>query len=105
MPWYDYQCDICTEIFEIEHPMEFTGAVLCPTCESGDVHKLILSCAAIKVRWRDPRSSSDVDGLVPKYMHAVTKRPQRERPKETAHDLEGFIDDAPEGRASASHSP
>jgi putative FmdB family regulatory protein len=84
---YDYQCNACTEIFEVKHPMNFKGVVLCPVCESGDTHKIILSCAAIKFAWRDPRSSSDALGLKPKYLGAVNRRPSR--PTETASDFGG----------------
>lgn len=88
MPFYDYQCNTCAEIFEEEHPMNLEGVALCPVCEGGDTHKVFLSCPAVKVAWRDPRSSSDVAGLQPKFLSAV-RRPRRPQPKVTASDLEG----------------
>ena len=86
--WYDYQCNTCTEIFEVKHPMDFKGVVLCPICESGDTHKIILSCAAIKIAWRDPRSSSNAAEMRPKYLGAV-QRQRPSRPRETASDFGG----------------
>lgn len=88
MPYYDYHCNICAEVFEEEHPMDFVGIVICPACDGGDTNKIFLSCAAIRIAWQDPRSSSDVSGLQPKFLSAV-RRPRRSRPTVTASDLEG----------------
>lgn len=85
---YDYICNTCAEIFEIRHPMDFKGVVLCPVCESGDTHRIFLSCAAIKIAWHDPRSSSDVSGLKPKFLGAVNRQ-RPSRPTETAGDFGG----------------
>ena len=84
MPAYDYQCEDCAEIFEKQHPMSGPlYPIQCPVCSSGNVHKVII-CPAITVAWRDPRSSSDVSGLIPKY-----HPPARGRPHETAEDFGG----------------
>ncbi len=84
MPAYDYRCEDCAELFEKRHPMAGPEyPVQCPVCQSGNVHK-VLFCPAITVNWRDPRSSSDVSGLRPKYIP-----PAQGRPRETADDFGG----------------
>jgi len=85
MAAYDYQCEDCWEIFEEEHPMSGPEyAVQCPVCQSGRVHKIFLSTPATRVAWRDPRSSSDASGLVPKY-----RPPTHRQPRATAGDYGG----------------
>ena len=86
MPAYDYLCDDCTELFEETHPMSGPEyPVQCPVCSSGNVRRVILSTPAIGVAWRDPLSSSDVTGLIPKYHPPVHSR----RFRETADDFGG----------------
>jgi putative FmdB family regulatory protein len=35
MPAYDYRCDACEEVFEVNRPMSEEDAVCCPTCGGG----------------------------------------------------------------------
>lgn len=49
---YDYQCQTCNEIFEVQHGMNETPAVACPMCDSGDVKKIILASPHIAIAWK-----------------------------------------------------
>jgi putative FmdB family regulatory protein len=41
MPYYDYKCTKCSEIFEIEKGMkEVLKGLSCPKCESSDVNRV-----------------------------------------------------------------
>lgn len=40
MPWYDYECEMCGQRFEREHPMAFAGKVKCPACQSARTVKV-----------------------------------------------------------------
>lgn len=77
MARYDYICELCTEIFETEHPM--TGPppsrpVKCPVCGTGHVHKIIISTPAIKIWWRNARASEDAGSMAPKFLESVTRK-------------------------------
>ncbi len=77
MPIYEYQCDRCSEVFEIFHKIDDDGQVACPKC-LGPVRKLIsapnfvLKGAGFYVN--DYPSESRREG----------KRKEKEAPKETA---------------------
>jgi putative FmdB family regulatory protein len=34
MPWYDYQCEKCGSVFEVQHTMSYSGKVKCRKCGS-----------------------------------------------------------------------
>ena len=40
MPYYDYKCDKCREIFEAEHGMGEKPRLSCPDCGSAEVKKV-----------------------------------------------------------------
>lgn len=77
MPIYEYQCDRCSEVFEIFHKIDDDGQVACPKC-LGPVRKLIsapnfvLKGAGFYVN--DYPSESRREG----------KKKEKEAPKETA---------------------
>ncbi len=77
MPIYEYQCDHCSEVFEIFHKIDDDGQVACPKC-LGPVRKLIsapnfvLKGAGFYVN--DYPSESRREG----------RRKEKEAPKETA---------------------
>lgn len=66
MPFYDYQCEQCAEIFEMEHSMTYEGPVECPVCKTSLTHKIFLETPGIWIYWKDAGSSSEA-GL-PKYL-------------------------------------
>ena len=76
MPRYDYLCDLCGELFEVQHPMEGPreGYVPCPVCKTGRTHKIFIQAPAMKIWWKDARSSSDASGLCPRFMPSVKAR-------------------------------
>jgi putative FmdB family regulatory protein len=46
MPLYDYQCEKCENVFEVERPLTATGSVRCPSCGSTKTAK-VFSAAGI----------------------------------------------------------
>jgi len=74
MPRYDYRCEMCAEIFEASHPMEGPRHVSCPVCKTGHVHRVFISAPAIKIWWKDARSSSDSDGMKPRFMQSTRRK-------------------------------
>jgi len=79
MPIYEYQCDHCSEVFEIFHKIDDDCKVACPKC-LGPVKKLIsapnfvLKGAGFYVN--DYPSESRKEG----------KKKEKETPKETAKE-------------------
>ena len=81
MPHYDYQCEKCTEIFEVAHPMSGpVGILKCPVCGTGEVHKVFLQSPGIFIWWRDARTSptGDASGMQPIYLRAVKNQRHEE---------------------------
>lgn len=71
---YDYQCQDCTEIFEVRYSLNNRPrAVVCPVCGSGNTRKLII-CPAISVQWKDPASSEDASRMKHKFMPSVASQ-------------------------------
>lgn len=48
MPRYDFRCDACDVVFEVERPMGATGDVTCPTC--GDLAKKVFSATGMVLK-------------------------------------------------------
>jgi putative FmdB family regulatory protein len=74
MPYYDYHCEQCGELFEAEHGMEGPDPlhpVICPVCRTGDVNKVILSAPAVRIWFKNPRLATHPDEKTPKYMPPV----------------------------------
>lgn len=95
MPFYDYMCEMCDEIWEEDLPMGFRGLVTCPICKSGHSKRLVLSAPATVLNWWNARASSDTDGITKRYRPRVdskmtTKRDRRRRgkQKEMAHEYD-----------------
>ncbi len=82
MPWYDYECDECAEVFDKRHSMTFEEAVECPICKTHMTHKIILEAPGIWIYWKDARSSSEA--TPPKYL-----RPVRNKMRMGAQDFGG----------------
>jgi putative FmdB family regulatory protein len=49
MPWYDYQCERCGFVFEIQRAMNASGPVRCKSCGSAKTSK-IFSAAGIQFK-------------------------------------------------------
>lgn len=49
MPLYDYKCDACSILFEVDHPMSAAPVSVCPECGENKVRK-VLSTGGISIR-------------------------------------------------------
>jgi putative FmdB family regulatory protein len=49
MPWYDYQCERCGFVFEVQRAMNASGSVRCKSCGSMKTSK-IFSAAGIQFK-------------------------------------------------------
>jgi putative FmdB family regulatory protein len=77
MPRYDYMCNECSEIFEVEHGMTEKPPVQCPTCGTYLTRKIIIETPGLYIYWKDARSSSEA--TLPKYLSPVKRPKHRER--------------------------
>jgi putative FmdB family regulatory protein len=41
MAFYDYRCDACGYVFEVQHGMNDPGPKKCPECGKRKIHKVI----------------------------------------------------------------
>ena len=48
---YDYRCNNCLEVFEVQRRLADVSAVGCPRCASVDTKKVILTTPQISVGW------------------------------------------------------
>lgn len=90
MPYYDYRCELCTEIFEASHPMEGPSpgtVVKCPVCGTGRVRRIFISVPAMKIWYRNAAASSDAESMRPRFYQSVTRK--KTVASETAADFGG----------------
>ncbi len=77
MPIYEYQCDRCSEVFEIFHKIDDDGQVACPKC-LGPVRKLISAPNFVL------KGSGFYVNDYPSESRREGKKKEKEAPKETA---------------------
>ncbi len=77
MPIYEYQCDRCSEVFEIFHKIDDDGQVACPKC-LGPVKKLISAPNFVL------KGSGFYVNDYPSESRREGKKKEKEAPKETA---------------------
>lgn len=71
---YDYRCDECEEIFEVEHGLgKRKHDLTCPTCGAIVVQRVITRAPAIGIHWRSPRASHNAMGMN-KFLSSVPNR-------------------------------
>lgn len=74
----DYRCETCAEIWEQtfdsrEQAKKETVLVTCPVCGSGRTCK-IMSAPALKIWWKDARSSVDSWQMRPSFRKGVRNK-------------------------------
>jgi putative FmdB family regulatory protein len=77
MPIYEYQCDRCSEIFEIFHKIDEDCGVACPKC-LGPVRKLISATNFVL------KGSGFYVNDYPSESRKEGKKKEKEGPKESA---------------------
>lgn len=51
MPNYDYQCNLCLNIFDVQHGMNDKPLVRCPEC-NGKARKVIVAFPHTQLNWK-----------------------------------------------------
>ncbi|MHC4542928.1 MAG: FmdB family zinc ribbon protein [Planctomycetota bacterium] len=78
MPYYDYMCNRCLEIWETKLPMGFKGLVTCPVCKTGETNRVTLQVPATVLNWMNP-SSVDASGISRRFRGTAKSRRSRQR--------------------------
>jgi putative FmdB family regulatory protein len=74
MPYYDYRCMLCQELFEAEHSMDGPdprSPIQCPVCGTAEVNKVYLSSPGVSIWFRNPGLAHHPEEKSPKYMPPV----------------------------------
>lgn len=77
MPTYDYECKVCSYIFEAFHGMSEQPALVCLRCYSDQLTKLIGAGAAVIIRGTETPCRGNRGGGTQKS----TRKPQKRRDK------------------------
>ena len=81
---YDFRClePECGEVFEVEKRLTDTTPVACPTCESTNVKKVILSTPLFHVAWRNTLGLGHSGQIVLGSVEAASKPTKEKVPDE-----------------------
>ena len=83
MALYDYRCEDCTEMFEVDLPMgKKRPPQKCPVCNGYRTKKVILEAAALRVEWM-PDGAGDTS--LPRFHKKVRSKKHRRE------ELEGYL--------------
>lgn len=82
MAKYDYQCKACSEIFEAEHGFDHDSPIPCPTCQSKDTSKVILTVPGIYFNWWNANAASKA--TLPRYLGPVQRQAKTKKQRHRA---------------------
>ena len=77
MPFYDYSCGKCKNVFEVQHGMTETPPVMCPVCFGKKCQKLISRNISGHVSGREIWDYNDVRDKNPKYVKSRDGKTRR----------------------------